>query len=514
MPMPAPRLAAVGRASTPSQQTYARRYGRARTVPKWGRDAQRGWQESARAYARFNGPAATNALVVSDMCARCTRFVEEQNEEGDWVETVQPDLKNVLDDYRNKWQNATDLVRAHGWRYSVDGGGYACVWDGEYGVEYGIFSAARVDNRDVRMAEDGSATGNVIVQLVEGGRPEEHTAMLIPVEQVYRFWQPDNEELLLSSSPMMASIEDLHRYRALSRFAWRTAESRLAMDGLLYVPSMLEAEGPLPEEDGPVDEQLGEPQNALEAHYYELARLSFENNDDITAIAPPWISYDREAGKPEWVEVGRGLDEQGIAHRKEAIEDSARPWPVPTTALMGGGVGDANHWSEWLASDKFVDSGIRPIMDRICHMDLTETFLYRRLLYRGTPTTELRRYRVGYDPTPIIVKQDRSDVAIKVHAVGGISYDALRDATGFEPDDAPPPEDVDMLLEVLSKGAAGAAPPGPGGAPLPAGPATVDQAPPTRPTEPPAANGNGAAPTPRQVAAVLASALASMHDGN
>lgn len=504
---PATRLAAVESLAHPVFEQWNRRFGQVRGDPKWVQE-QRSWEIDARAYARYNGVAGFNALVVADMCARCELFVEERDQAGDWHETKRPELLFVLDDYQNRWQSTKDIVRAHAWRYQVDGHAIMAWWDTEFGVQYGVFSTAAVE-------VDKPHRGAVTIKLAADGKVEEQTAFVVPREQTFHVWQPDFEEMLKPTSPMMGSIEDLHRYHALARQVWRRTESHLAMDGIMWFPGGGEGDEQPPPEVADVDvgDAIATPKGTLEEGYYDAARLAYTSNDDIAAIAPTFMQWDKELGAPTWVKVGEGLDPQSLEERRAAIEDAARPWAVPSTVLLGGGVGNANHWSEWLASEKFVESGITPNMDRIAHMDITRVFLHPRLRFEGWSEDSLRTVRIGYSTTPIVVKPDRSDIALKAHSVGAIGYEALREVTGFEPGDAPTPDDDERTLKFLAKSAEGQQPPGAGG-PLPAGPATLTKGPPQRPTEPPSTNGNGAAPTPAAVAALLGSVLSEYADAH
>jgi hypothetical protein len=494
------RAGSVESAAAPSVQQYFKRWGRARPDPRWVMQARIDWQSQARQFAQWSGPAAFNALVLADLCARSTVHIEQRDPNGEWAPTVQPGLVRALDGYRNKWQTTSDLIRTHAWRYQVDGDGFLCWWDGETGlVEYGVFATPMVE---LDRPEQGLAT----VKFLIDGKPETASAIVIPREQAWHMWLPNPDELFRPTSPMQPSIDDLHRYRSLTRHERRRTESRLAMEGILFVPRGLEPERPPPEigDDEIGDADVGAPRSALEEQYYDVARLSLEEDEDIAAIAPPWFSWDKDAGKPEWVEVGKGLDPQMMDHLKLAIEDAARPWPTPTTALMGGGVGNANHWSEWLATDKFVESGVSPTMNRICHMDLTYAYLWPRLRMAGIPESALTDYRVGYDTGPVVVKVDRSEVGLRAWQAGLIGSPSAREMIGADENDAPERDDQEWLLEILSKGAAGEVAPAPGtaipGGPLPAGPGTTTQGPPTRPLTPPPELPTNGGPTGKQVA--------------
>lgn len=487
-PLPArARLAAVQTADrSPSAQVLSRR-GTVRGMSEvdWQTRYQ-DWQPWARRFARENGAAAFSSAVISDCCARCIIRVEERDpDSGEWEPSEDPAFDGLFDLYRNELQGPDELVRLHAHHYQVAGEMLQTQRDGNGGVEYGIYSTA--------VAEwDKPDRGVVTVKLVPDGKVERETAFVVPRRQVVRFWMPDAEWQAYAWSPMAASIDDLHRYRALARYARRTAESSLVMNGVLWAP-----EGPFQEPPvDPTGEDLGSIRPGLEDQYFQAASLRFSETADVAAVAPMLLHWEREDGPPEWIKMGDGLDEAGIAHRREALEDFARGTNLPVTTLVGGGVGDANHWSEWLASDKFFDSGVAPTMDRICHLDLTRSFLWPRARLAGWDQERLDNLRVGYDPTPVIVKPDQSEKAIKLRMSGVINEDSTLEACGFTEDDKLVDQaEREWLLEVLARGGSVTSPqPGEGGEPSPVGPGNVVEMPPPRPLEPPEPSGDGQVP--------------------
>jgi hypothetical protein len=297
-----------------------------------------------------------------------------------------------------------------------------------------------------------------------------------------RLWIPDQEWMAYAWSPMAASIDDLKRWRALSRYVLRTADSQLAMNGMLWAPGEAFDTPPI-ETDEVEGTDVGDPKNVVEDQYWQTARMRHSESEDVTAVAPFLIHWDKELGAPVWVKMGEGLDPNGIAHRKEALEDFARSSNLPVTTVIGGGVGDANHWSEWLASDKFFDSGVAPTMNRMTHLDLTRAYLWPRARLAGLRDDQLVDIRIGYDPSPVIVKTDNSDIALQLNRAGLLSNEATLEAANFSDADAMPPgPQRDWLLEVLSGQKPPGAPPGGGvGPPGKVGPGNVKQIMPPRP---------------------------------
>lgn len=432
------------------------------------------WQGWARRYARQIGAASFSALVVSDLCARC-ELRPELRTDGEWVPVDgDPALGPVIEAYANPLQGPDELVRLHAWHYQVAGEMAQVQRDGERGVEYGIHS---MTNIEWDKPEDGLAT----VKLVPDGKVEKETAFVVPRLQVVRFWLPDHEWQAYAWSPMAAVIEDLHRYRALAKYALKTADSAVAMSGLLWAPGEAFAAAPTGEFDDAAAVDAGTPTSPLEEFYYSIAGLRHSTSEDVSAIAPPLLHWDKELGPPVPVKVGDALDPNGIAYRNEALADFARGMPIPNTTIIGGGVGDANHWSEWLASDKMFSSAVAPTMNRIAHLDLTRSFLWPRALIAGFDPANLGNLRLGYDPSSVIVPPDQSDDALKLYMAGLLSEDATLTHTNFDPaEKMTDPVERERLMEILTK--RGPEQAGAITTESPAGPDNVTMSPPERPT--------------------------------
>lgn len=405
------------------------------------------WQGWARRYARSIGAASFNALVISDMCGRCDIRVEERIA-GEWNPTSSIEWDGIIEDYANELQDPDELVRVHAWHYQVAGEMVCVTRDTDYGVAYGIHSTSAV-------VWDAPNEGEATIKLVPDGKVEKDTAFVVPRAQVVRFWMPDQEWQAYAWSPMAASINDLKRYDALARTALKTADSTLAMAGLLWGPGEAHQEPAGGDEDEASAEDAGTPRSKLEELYYSVAAMRASDSEDVTSIAPPFLHWDKDWGPPQYVKLGDPLDPNGIAYRTEALEDFARAGTLPVTTVVGGGVGDANHWSEWLASRKMFDSGVAPTMDRITHLDMTRTFLWPRAILGGYEKPQLRNLRIGYDPQPVIVKPDNSENALKLYLAGLLDDVPTLEACGFDKADLmADPTKKAWLLEVIGRAAA------------------------------------------------------------
>ncbi len=486
MPLPPPpthlrpRTAAVQRSDRPPTSHVVDHFGRLpvdllRSQVRF--EAEHGdWQHWARRYARTLGFVRFALSLTADACSRCILRVEERDAHGDWDETKEPRLQRVFDAYRNPLQDAVELVRGHAWHYGTVGEMvqvFEDALDGS-GVDWSIYSVAACEwKRD-----------HVVIRDVPGGSVRDGTARIVARSHVRRFWNPDEEWRGLATSPMSAGIDDLHRYVTLAKAVTRIAGSRLVMNGLLWTPSEAHERNRFGDDPAGGDNLPG---SQLERQFYRLAKETIDDDDGgVAAAAPFMVHWDKEGGPPEMVEIGRDLDPELLTHMDAALMSWARSQPIPNDIIVGGGTAsESNHWSAWLSDERAFTNAFGPLMDRITHRDLTATFLPPVLALFRLPRD---RFRVGYDPSPVIVRPDKSDLAVRLWLAGLLQGETVLESAGFDPDRMMGPEELARVLEVLSSGASTeTATSLESVTRAPVGPANVVKAPPQAPTQPRAA---------------------------
>ncbi len=455
------------------------------------------WQGDAKAAARTIGVARFTANMFAATAARVTLVIEERSLDGrTWAPTEDPELVGIMDDYRNDvlGQGPAELLRFHAWHYQVAGEGLLVTRDGAAGyAEWFVFST--------RVAEwDKPTKGQVIFALTPGGSIKTGEAFAVDRRMAVRYWMPDEEFGALPVSPMTSAMDDLRRWQDLTRYAHRVARNYLAMNGMLWTPKKAH-ETEDDDDDAALDDEFTEAmaevakRDTLVDLYQQISRTSIAEDDRLESVVPPMVWWGEAGDEPKWVQVGRGLDEQGIAHRREALLDWARGVDAPGSMIEAGGGATGNHWNEWLNEERFHGT-VAPLLNRMTHQDLTAAYLTPRLRLLGR---DAGRYRVGYDATDVIVHPDKSDAALRAWLAGLLKPEVALTHLGFAAEDLATPEDLDRLAKILGKFATGGAPPAPGtvttppGGDAPVGPATTTEAPP----EPPAAPGAVTLPTPQ-----------------
>lgn len=500
--LPAAVQAAVQSAQSPAQVAYTTGQGGGATpsgtAERHFTDAFSDWQTDAKAAARTVGVARFTANMFALTAARVRLTVEYDSGFGEWSETEDEQYAGIMADYRNETlnQSSSELQRLHAWHYQVAGEGFVCNRDapGGGGAEWMILSHRAID---WERPQKGQAT----VRLTPGGSMQNSLAFAIPRNMLVRFWLPDEEYSLLPVSPMTAAMDDLRRWLDLTRYARRVALNYLTVNGLLWTPkkaheSETEAtDAILAEAEGIAPAVKDDPLVRL---YKQIAATSIANDDRMESVTPTMVWWGDAGDEPVWVEIGRGLDEQGIAHRAEALGDYARDVDAPAALVQGGGTDMASsHWGAWLTEERFHGS-IAPLLDRMFHQDLTACYLHPLLRLRGVAEQDLIRWRVGYDPTDVIVHPDKSDLAIRAYLCGLLKDTVALKECGWNPDtDLADDASLQRLMIILAH----AGQVGTSGQPAPENPGKALQAP---------ADGQNTTEQPPQQQA--ASTLAAMVD--
>lgn len=489
---PAPRLArtAALQPSTeaPSSQvlTKGAAGGRGTSSRKFDA-AYADWQTDAKAAARTIGVARFNANMYAITAARVDLIVEELADDNrSWVPSENPMVDGLMAEYDNQLlgQTSDELARFHMWHYVVGGEGLLVSRDGQAGVaEHFVFST--------RAAEwDRPIKGQVTLRLTPGGSIRTGEAFAVPRAQAVRFWMPDEEYAALPVSPMTAAMDDLRRWQDLTRYAHRVARNYLAMNGLLWTPNVAHEDENDPA-DVAVDDTLSDAvaeiakTDPLVDLYQKIAQTSIAQDDRLESVVPPMVWWGEAGDEPKWVQVGRGLDEYGIAHRQEALMDYGRGVDTPGSIIASGGGATENHWNEWLNEARFLGS-VAPMMDRITHQDLTVTFVRPTVRLRGGNPA---RFRCGYDASNVISHPDKTDAALRAWLAGIIGVEPAARYMGFQPDDLADEEDLMRLARVRgfsrSNSWSGISTDGTG---MPSGPSTVEPGPPDSPDDLPMPN--------------------------
>lgn len=431
---------------------------------------QQPWQARARLFSKRLGLVSFAHEVTCSVGSRCRFVIQQETGPDEWTEVV--GLADVLPWYRNTSQSFPELISAHLYRVGVDGDRYEVLDDSQADgrASYWIVPTDKVLWQGADLAR---------VQLAPNGSESDGTALALGADRLVRMWTPDRDYPLLGTSPMVGVIEDCERYWALMRYLRKTADSRVAMNKILWTPAG--AHVPLPME---LQQPGTVPKSELDVALAQAAKTSFERDDSLQGIMPFILRWDKDLGDPKLLDLARGLEPVVLDALRDAAKWVATGLPLPAQMLLGEG---SNHWTDWLLDEQSFRWGVAPAVERVCN-DLSISFVRPTLRALGAGDAaigDVDHYRLWYDPSPVIIHPDRTKDALALNLAGLLAAVPTLEAYGYSAAEMMSEVERAMWAEYRAKVAPGTTP----GAPkVPASdigggvtPATTVQAPPATP---------------------------------
>lgn len=239
-----------------------------------------------------------------------------------------------------------------------------------------------------------------------------------------RVWEPHPARSREADSPVRSSLTLLEELQLLNAAVAAIARSRLTGRGILLVPKGTRFPGT------PVN---GEEEDDLIDVLMTVAETAYKEPESAAATVPIILEVPAEAiGQIQRLTFESDFDELALKLRDEAIRRFATGLEVPAEILLGQG--DVNHWGAWALQEEAIRLGVAPKLSTVAH-GFTSQWL--RPLLEAENVEDADRCLVWYDTSPLRVRTNRSETALKVYEAGALSAKALRRETGFEESDAP-----------------------------------------------------------------------------
>lgn len=109
---------------------------------------------------------------------------------------------------------------------------------------------------------------------------------------------------------------------------------------------------------------------------------------------------------------------------------------------------DANHWTaKQVQYDKWRSHGI-PRAEQFCD-DINEAYL--RPALEMDDFSDADKVVITFDDADVVVSPDRSQDALEVFKVGGLSWKSLRENSGFQETDAPSDDELAKIAALLTR---------------------------------------------------------------
>lgn len=243
-----------------------------------------------------------------------------------------------------------------------------------------------------------------------------------------RVWEPDPEHSIEADSPVRASIDLLEELLLLNSAVKAIARSRLTGRGILLVPKGVRF---------PTRPGQGEGEDDLIELLMMIAETAIREPESAAATVPIVLEVPADSiADFKLLTFESNFDDLALKLREEAIKRFATGLEIPAELLLG--MGDTNHWGQWMLTSEAIRMGIEPKLQTVSYA-LTQQWL--RPLLQAEKVDDWHRWLVWYDTANLRVRTNRSETALQAYDRGVISATALRRETGFEESDAPTAEE-------------------------------------------------------------------------
>ncbi len=428
------------------------------------------WQTRAFNYYDQLGEIKYASQFYSRMLSPLRLYAAELDENGDWVETENEQAIAALDRIQDPGGGREGLLSAYGRLMFLVGESYLlCTIDPDSGVEqwemlstdelriqsgiYVRYKAPSLAAEQLHEVEDGDFEPLTDKQAV-----------------AYRLWKKHPRFSALPDSTMMGVLDECEELLLLTRAVRARAKSRLAGSGILAISEdfSMPMANATPDEDIQTDVFL--------SNLVATMMLPIANEGTASAVVPLVVRGPTAAVKDgikhiQLVDPTQLYPETGL--RYELIKRIAIGLDMPPEVLLG--LTDANHWTAWQIDEQTWKGHGQPIANALVN-DLTQAFFRPQLREDGL--VDYARYSIAYDATAIINHPDRTKDAKDLYDRRALGKTALRDAAGFDEEDAPTSDELAEMVGIATRDSALAwfGTPAPRGGALEVAPGVIEQA--------------------------------------
>lgn len=262
---------------------------------------------------------------------------------------------------------------------------------------------------------------------------------------VHRVWMPGKRSGD-AYSPMAYLDKSCQLLEAMYGFLEGLMNSRLARNGLLFIPSSLTVTAPIPVPDGtmrginsPVTREL----------IHTLITNIRERNSASGAVPLMLTGPDRAGEAIKWITMDANLADADMQLRNELREEIAGGLWLPQEFASGKGLGDSNHFSSWAvretAKSDFYDPLVGTLGDALTKVWLRP--LVSAMFASGQPVpNEVQFWRLVPDDSVVDGPADRSRAVLDLRDRYAVKDSTVRRESGLNTADAP---DVDEYIRQL-----------------------------------------------------------------
>lgn len=272
--------------------------------------------------------------------------------------------------------------------------------------------------------------------------PSSQPIPLPPNTLIIRVWRSHPRWTGLADSAMRNVLDECEKLLLLTRADKAAARSRIAGNGLLFIPNELMPVSQQPTSGDRNDVDGG--QNPIYQNLVDSMITPIKDESHPSGIVPVTIFGPAEYGdKIKYMTFDRPQAARAIQQREESIQRIATAIDLPPEILTGKA--DLNHWTSWQIHEETFQAHLQPFVELICNA-LTIGYLRPALENAGLDPD---KYLIWYDNSDLVVRPDKGQTALQLHEAMVISGDALRRETGFAEEDAMQEDEYKKKIGVL-----------------------------------------------------------------
>lgn len=298
------------------------------------------------------------------------------------------------------------------------------------------------DERDrfhVRSTSEVSATqdGKVVIALLPNGGTGAQRQIDPETESLLRLWCPHPEFGQLADSAMRSLLDVCEDVVLAGREQRAAARSRVAANGLLLLPDSLSMM-----QDREADDEDGDDvtTDTFMADFTAAMLAPIRDDGDASAVVPLVIrGASEDLREVKHLTLQRADSESVNERQKAAVYRLLKSLDIQVEQVDG--FGDTNHWGAWQIEASALKHQVLPNAQTVAAA-LVQAFLRPALLSLGHDEDAVDRITIGVDITPLSENPNRGQDARDAHGAMVISDASLREALGFDEDDAPTDEEV------------------------------------------------------------------------
>lgn len=312
--------------------------------------------------------------------------------------------------------------------------------EGENVIGYDVLAAREIDllntegpaNR--RKKDEVFAPGQEILRVTHpkiGSTGERLVVKFRAEDFIGRIWRPTAEYVDVADSPMHALQDTCEQLWLLTRSLRAKLLGRLAMNGILFVPSGInEIKSGAP--DGKPNKVTG---NDVIDKLIKAATWSVMNPGDPGSALPIFMSGPGELGDMiKFIQSDTEFFKLDIELREELINRILMGLDVMPEGVKGNS--EQNHWNSWSSVDDDQRINVRPEVETFCWA-ATRCILHAEMQAAGLPPGRIRKRVVWYDLSAASARTNMAEDARQGYDRNIVGPTGARRMTGIPEAEAP-----------------------------------------------------------------------------